>query len=252
MGPSLPPITKNLIIINVLFYFATIVFQIKGIDLSVFLGAYYPESPNFKIWEILTHMFMHASYPNISHILFNMFALWMFGSAVEQTFGPKKFLIMYFLAGFGGFILFNLVNYFQIQPLKEAIVAQGFSLDEIYTYSKLNVHGALYNLPENFRSTQEVIDLINFYRTPMVGASGAIYGLLVAFAVLFPDAKLALIFFPVPIKAKYFIPIMIGVELFMGVQNYSWNNVAHFAHLGGGLIGFLLARSWKKNLYRRN
>lgn len=86
----------------------------------------------------------------------------------------------------------------------------------------------------------------------MVGASGAIYGLLVAFAVLFPDAKLALIFFPVPIKAKYFIPIMIGVELFMGVQNYSWNNVAHFAHLGGGLIGFLLARSWKKNLYRRN
>ena len=97
MRQSIPPITKNLIIINVLFYFATIVFSVKGINLDVFLAAYYPESPNFKPWQVLTHMFMHASFPEITHILFNMFALWMFGSVVEKTFGPKKFLILYFL-----------------------------------------------------------------------------------------------------------------------------------------------------------
>ncbi|WP_282629269.1 rhomboid family intramembrane serine protease [Empedobacter sedimenti] len=250
MRQSIPPITKNLIIINVLFYFATIVFSVKGINLDVFLAAYYPESPNFKPWQVLTHMFMHASFPEITHILFNMFALWMFGSVVEKTFGPKKFLILYFLAGFGGFILFNLVNYFQIQDLKDTIQNQGIPFSEIYEYSKLNIQGALYNVPENFRTTQEAINLINDFRTPMVGASGAIYGLLLAFAVLYPDEKLMLIFFPVPIKAKYFIPIMVLIEFYMGYKNIG--NVAHFAHLGGGLIGFLLARSWKKNLYRWN
>jgi membrane associated rhomboid family serine protease len=250
MGQSIPPITKNLIIINVLFYFATIVFSIKGINLDVFLAAYYPESPNFKPWQVLTHMFMHASFPEITHILFNMFALWMFGSVIEQTFGPRKFVILYFLAGLGGFILFNLVNYFQIEQLKDTIQSQGIQLSDLYQYSKLNFQGALYNLPENFRSSQEGIDLINSFRTPMVGASGAIYGLLLAFAVLYPNEKLMLIFFPVPIKAKYFIPIMVLIEFYMGYKNVG--NVAHFAHLGGGLIGFLLARSWKKNLYRWN
>ena len=154
MRQSIPPITKNLIIINVLFYFATIVFSVKGINLDVFLAAYYPESPNFKPWQVLTHMFMHASFPEITHILFNMFALWMFGSVVEKTFGPKKFLILYFLAGFGGFILFNLVNYFQIQDLKDTIQSQGIPFSEIYNYSRLNIQGALYNIPDNFRSTQ--------------------------------------------------------------------------------------------------
>lgn len=247
MGQSIQPITKNLIIINVLFFFATFVFQTKEIDLGVILGAYYPESPNFKPWQILSHMFMHADF---SHILFNMFALWMFGSVVEQTFGAKKYLILYFLAGLGGFILFNLTNYFQIEQLKDALQSQGIPFSEIYDYSKLNIQGQLFNLPENFRSTQEGIELINAYRAPMVGASGAIYGLLLAFAVLYPNEKLMLIFFPVPIKAKYFIPIMVLIEFYMGYKNVG--NIAHFAHLGGGLIGFLLARNWKKNLYRWN
>ena len=247
MGQNIQPITKNLIIINVLFFLATFVFSTKGVDLSVILGAFYPESPNFKPWQLLTHMFMHADF---SHILFNMFALWMFGSVVEQTFGPKKFLILYFLAGFGGFILFNLVNYFQIKGLEDTIQNQGIPFSDIYQYSKLNLSGVLSNVPEDFRSTKEAINLINDFRTPMVGASGAIYGLLLAFAVLYPNEKLMLIFFPVPIKAKYFIPIMVLIEFYMGYKNVG--NVAHFAHLGGGLIGFLLARSWKKNLYRWN
>ncbi len=247
MRQSIPPITKNLIIINILFFFATFVFETKGIDLSVILGAFYPESPNFNPWQIVSHMFMHGGF---SHILFNMFALWMFGSVVEQTFGAKKFIILYFLAGLGGFFLFNLTNFFQVEQLKEAVQSQGIPFSELYEYSKLNLQGVLSNLPENFRSSQEGIDLINFFRTPMVGASGAIYGLLIAFAVLYPDEKLMLIFFPVPVKAKYFIPALVIIEFIMGLKDVG--NIAHFAHLGGGLIGFLLARKWKRNLYRRN
>ena len=234
---------KQLLIINILFFIGS-QFVPTSYD---FLALHYFESEKFKLWQPLSSMFMHGG---ITHILFNMFALWMFGSVVEKTFGPKKFLILYFLAGFGGFILFNLVNYFQIQDLKDIIQSQGIPFSEIYNYSRLNIQGALYNIPDNFRSTQEAINLINDFRTPMVGASGAIYGLLLAFAVLYPDEKLMLIFFPVPIKAKYFIPIMVLIEFYMGYKNIG--NVAHFAHLGGGLIGFLLARSWKKNLYRWN
>lgn len=250
MRQSIPPITKNLLIINGLFFLATFVFKTKGVDLSVVLGAYYPESPNFKFWQILTHMFMHASFPQISHIIFNMFALWMFGSVVEYTFGPKKFITLYFLAGVGGFLLYNFVNYFQIEQLKEVIQTQGISLADLYDYSRLNIQGQLFNVPDDFRSSKEAIQLINDFRTPMVGASGAIYGILIAFAVLYPDEKLMLIFFPVPVKAKYFIPVMVLLEFYMGYKNVG--NVAHFAHLGGGLIGFILTRYWKKNLYRRN
>ena len=247
MRQSIPPITKNLLIINGLFFFATFVFmQTRQIDLRVILGAFYPESPNFKFWQILTHMFMHADF---THILFNMFALWMFGSVVEQTFGPKKFLTLYLLAGLGGFILFNAVNYFQIEQLKDAAQSQDVSLLSIYESAKLNMQGA-YHTNSIIQSNQAASELLTNYVTPMVGASGAIYGLLLAFAVLYPDEKLMLIFFPVPVKAKYFIPVMVLIEFYMGYQNIG--NVAHFAHLGGGLIGFLLARHWKKNLYRWN
>ena len=246
MRQSIPPITKNLLIINGLFFLATFVFSTKGIDLRVILGAFYPESPNFKFWQILTHMFMHADF---SHILFNMFALWMFGSVVEQTFGPKKFLILYILAGFGGFILFNAVNYLQIAQFKEIVESQGIGFSQIYEAAKLNMQGG-YHTNSIIQSNQAASELLTNYVTPMVGASGAIYGLLLAFAVLYPDEKLMLIFFPVPIKAKYFIPIMVLIEFYMGYQNIG--NVAHFAHLGGGLIGFLLTRHWKKNLYRWN
>lgn len=246
MRQSIPPITKNLLIINGLFFLATFVFSTKGIDLRVILGAFYPESPNFKFWQILTHMFMHADF---THILFNMFALWMFGSVVEQTFGPKKFLTLYLLAGLGGFILFNAVNYFQIDQVKAVIQSQGIDLNQIYEAAKLTMQGG-YHTNSVIQSNQAASELLTNFVTPMVGASGAIYGLLLAFAVLYPDEKLMLIFFPVPIKAKYFIPIMVLIEFYMGYQNIG--NVAHFAHLGGGLIGFLLARKWKKNLYRWN
>ncbi|WP_246034217.1 rhomboid family intramembrane serine protease [Empedobacter tilapiae] len=220
--------------------------QTRQIDLRVILGAFYPESPNFKFWQILTHMFMHADF---THILFNMFALWMFGSVVEQTFGPKKFLTLYLLAGLGGFILFNAVNYFQIEQLKDMLNSQSFPISKVLQYSVRNLDGSYFSnglIDSNINAKE----LQGYYLSNMVGASGAIYGLLLAFAVLYPDEKLMLIFFPVPVKAKYFIPVMVLIEFYMGYQNIG--NVAHFAHLGGGLIGFLLARHWKKNLYRWN
>ena len=250
MGQTIPPITKNLLILNGLFFLATMIFEAKGMDLTVLLGAFYPGSPNFESWQLITHMFMHGSF---SHILFNMFSLWMFGSAVEQTIGQRKFLNLYILAGVGGFILFNLVNYLEISQLQNIVQEQGIALKDVFNASKLNLNRELVNEPVSaIVNNPNAIELVKDYVTPMVGASGAIYGLLLAFAVLFPDAKLALLFFPIGIKAKYFIPIMIFVELFLGVRNYDWNNVAHFAHLGGALIGFLYIRNWKKNLYRRN
>lgn len=242
---SIPPITKNLLIINGLFYLATIVLESSGIDLRGILGAFYPESVNFHGWQIITHMFMHGGF---THILFNMFALWMFGSTVEMTLGPKRFLTLYFAAGLGSFVLFNFTNYIQIEQLKTIVASSGINVNEFIKSLVYNPEGR-YSLPTmgNYEATKE---LAEYYVSRSVGASGAISGLLVAFGVLYPNAKLALLFFPVPVKAKYFIPVLIAIEFYMGLQNYAWNPIAHFAHIGGAIIGFILVRNWKKNLDR--
>lgn len=247
---SIPNVTKNLLIINGLFFLASYVFGERGIALAHTLGAFYPESVNFKPWQIITHMFMHAPFPNISHILFNMFALWMFGSTVEHTLGSKRFLILYFVAGLGSFALFNFTNYLQIEELKTAVVAMGVEPDSFLQTLKLSGSpNYSFELPN---SSEEVKTLARYYITPMVGASGAIYGILVAFGMLYPNARLALIFLPIPVKAKYFIPALIALEFFMAIQDYAWNPVAHFAHIGGAIIGFILIRRWKRNLHRGN
>ena len=237
----IPAVTKNLLIINGLFFLATIVFGTRGIDLNVYFAAFYPESPYFDWWKVITHMFMHGSF---THILFNMFGLWMFGSTVEHTLGSKKFLILYFFAGLGSFALFNFVNYLQVENLKPTVEVLGYNLNDFINTTLPINHTLGDSHPEPARK------LMSHYTVGMVGASGAIYGILVAFGVLYPNAKLALIFLPVPVKAKYFIPALIGLEFFMAVQDYAWNPIAHFAHIGGAIIGFILVRSWKKNLHR--
>ena len=241
----IPAVTKNLLIINGLFFLAAIVFGERGIDLGHILGAFYPESVNFKLWQIITHMFMHAPYPNLSHILFNMFALWIFGSSVETTLGAKKFLTLYFAAGLGSFILFNFTNYIQVEQLKPIVEATGVDVNSFVQSLRLT-SSFQYSFPVP-NNSEAVKELASYYITPMVGASGAIYGVLVAFGVLYPNAKLALIFLPIPVKAKYFIPAIIAIEFFMGLQNFAWNPIAHFAHIGGAIIGFILVRAWKKN-----
>ena len=192
---------KHLLIINVLFYAVTYFVPNMQEKMFELFALFYPESDYFKPWQFVTHMFMHGG---AMHIIFNMYALWAFGSPLEQMWGRNKFLFFYFSAGLGAALIYTIANYY------------------------MQDYGAI-----------------------AVGASGAVYGVLVAFGMNFPNAKLALIFFPVPIAAKYFIPLILFGDLFFGFTSYSVGNIAHFAHIGGALIGFLVMLYWKNNQFKR-
>ena len=228
----MPPIVKNLIIINVLMWIASIVlFNTQDVYLTGKLGMFYFDSWFFEPWQLVTHMFMHANVTGSGgiiffHILFNMFALWMFGSVLESVWGPKRFLIFYFVAGFGAVFLH-----------------QGVQALEVFNITG-SITNSLADLNEHAGSIEK---LQGIYSTPTVGASGAIYGVLVGFAVLFPNTKLMMILLPIPIAAKYFVPVLIAIDLYLGVGRFSWDNTAHFAHLGGALFGFILIMIWKRD-----
>tara|TARA_R110002049_G_scaffold609_7_gene3464 strand:- start:6731 stop:7438 length:708 start_codon:yes stop_codon:yes gene_type:complete len=225
---------KHLIIINVILFIAP---QLLNLDFTNILALHFPENEHFGIWQYVTHMFMHGSFP---HLLFNMYGLWAFGTPLEQMWGKKKFLFFYFSAGLGAGIIYTLVNYYQFNTAFEKLIELGSTKAEIL---ELMNPGLVYK--------NELLQTINsLYTTPAVGASGAVYGVLVAFGLYFKDAKLALIFLPIPIAAKYFIPIMILGDLFFGMTKYSVGNIAHFAHIGGALIGFIIAYYWKKNQFK--
>ncbi|WP_152286421.1 rhomboid family intramembrane serine protease [Flavicella marina] len=233
---------KHLIIINVILFIAPQFF--KGIDLQSLFALYFPKNENFGFWQYLTHMFMHGSF---SHILFNMYGLWAFGTPLEQRWGRNKFLFFYFSAGIGAGLIYTGVNYIEFNGIYNELLMQGVSPGAIQSMlSSGSYDTGLITLPK-----ETLTQFYSLYHTPAVGASGAIYGVLVAFGLSFPNAKLALIFFPVPISAKYFIPLMILGDLFFGVTKYSIGNVAHFAHIGGAIIGFLIAWYWKKNQFKR-
>lgn len=227
---ALPTVVKNLLIMNGVFFLGSMVFD----QAPRFFGVYYPDSPFFRVWQIFTYMFMHA---DLAHIFFNMFALFMFGPVLEQILGSKRFLQFYLITGLGALFLQYGVQAIEIFNATGTIApgryVQFNMLEEkVYTY--------------NAAIGQEALGLIgSIYITPMVGASGAIFGLLLAFGYLFPDTKLMLLFFPVPVKAKYFIPVLILIELFLGVSRVAGTSIAHFAHIGGALFGFLLIKFWK-------
>lgn len=243
MLKNLPIATRTLIMVNVgIFLLTMILSSMEVVKLDVILGSYYPESINFQFWQPFTHMFIHAG---IGHLLFNMFALFIFGATVEYHLGTKRFLTLYFIAGMGSFLLFNAQNYFTIEPLKDAVFNIGLAPELINDRIKLDLFGQA-TVPAFFNTVPEVTALVQAYITPMVGASGAIYGVLVAFGFLFPNTSLSLIFIPYPIKAKYFIPGLIVLEIILGLLNLSWNPVAHFAHIGGAVAGFALVYYWKK------
>lgn len=226
---GMPPVVKNLLIINVICFIGGSLIFPGANDL---FGVYYPDSPGFHIWQVITYMFMHGG---IAHIFFNMFALFMFGPILEQVFGSKRFLNFYLITGLGALVLQFAVQALEIYMIVDSFSAQAF-LSEIDVANRSA--RVLSSLPVDARQT-----LLSIYTTPMVGASGAIYGLLIAFGYLFPNTPLMLIFLPVPIKAKYFIPVMILIELFLGVSR-TGSSVAHFAHIGGALFGFLLIKLW--------
>lgn len=250
-------VVKNLLIINILMFVVSLI--MGNIDT---LALHYPASEKFMPFQIATHFFMHAG---IGHLFFNMFALFMFGSALEALWGPKKFLYFYFFSAFGAAALHTAYSYYDINQMREMI-------DVFRTNPSYDTFWAFFNetsLPK-IAQNKDVFDemskgiragdssVINeaiqemekqvkrMEDIPVVGASGAVYGLLLAFGMAFPNAELMLIFLPIPIKAKYFIPVLMLVELFLGVNQFSWDNIAHFAHLGGAISGFLLIMYWRK------
>jgi membrane associated rhomboid family serine protease len=234
---------KHLIIINVIFFIAPQF--MPNLGLQELFALYFPKNPNFGFWQFLTHMFMHGGF---MHIMFNMYGLWAFGTPLEQMWGRNKFLFFYFSAGLGAGIIYTLVNYYQFNSVYEQLVSIGLSSTEIQNILDTGSYNSqiLASISES-----DISEFFSTYHTPAVGASGAIYGVLVAFGMMFPNAKLALIFFPVPIAAKYFIPAIILGDLFFGMTSYSIGNVAHFAHVGGALIGFIIAWYWKQNQFKR-
>jgi membrane associated rhomboid family serine protease len=229
---------KHLIIINVILFALP---QLLNLNMTNILALHFPENEHFGIWQYVTHMFMHGSF---AHILFNMYGLWAFGSPLEQMWGRNKFLFFYFSAGIGAGLIYTLVNYYQFYEIYDYFVQTGMSREEIIGILEA---GQTRDPRVVQNITQDQFNrIVSLYNTPAVGASGAIYGVLVAFGLRFKDAKLALIFFPVPIAAKYFIPAIILIDVFFGVTKYSIGNIAHFAHIGGALIGFIIAFYWMK------
>ena len=223
---NLTPVVKNLIIVNVLFFIATYALQ-QSIDISKLLAAYYPTNPLFKPWQPVTYMFMHAG---IQHIFFNMFALFMFGPLLEQLMGSKRFFNYYFITGIGAFALYMLVQAVQIYAITGGLTVPHPEIDSSY-----------FQYGGGQEQAQKLYALFN---VPMLGASGAVFGVLVGFGMLFPDLEMMVFFIPVPVKAKYYVLGYVVLELFSGVRQASGDNVAHFAHLGGALIGFLLIKIW--------
>ncbi len=226
---GLPPIIKNLLIFNVVCFIGTMIFPGAG----RLFGVFYPDSPFFHWWQVFTYMFMHGGF---AHIFFNMFALFMFGPVLEQIMGPKRFINFYLITGLGALVLQFGIQAWEVYGLVGTPAAShvlDFDMQKGMVYT--NQPGI---------TQDDLSKLVAIYNTPMVGASGAIFGLLVAFGYLFPNTELFLMFIPVPVKAKYFIPIYILIELFMGVSRFQGDSVAHFAHLGGAIFGFLLLKLW--------
>ena len=238
--PKITDAIKHLIIINVIMYFAP---QFLNLDLTNIFALHYPKNEHFGFWQYVTHMFMHGG---SMHLIFNMYALWAFGTPLEQMWGKNKFLFFYFSAGIGAGIIYTLVNYYQFNGIYEQLISIGTSPSDIQNI----LTSGQYNDNIIPLSNKTMSEFYSLYHTPAVGASGAVYGILVAFGLAFPNAKLALIFFPVPVAAKYFIPVMIFGDLFFGVTKYSIGNIAHFAHIGGAVIGFIIAWYWKKNQFK--
>ncbi|AZJ32184.1 MULTISPECIES: rhomboid family intramembrane serine protease [Tenacibaculum] len=238
--PRLTQAIKHLIIINVIMYFAP---QLLNMDLTNLFALHYPKNEHFGVWQYVTHIFMHGG---PAHLLFNMYGLWAFGTPLEQMWGRNKFLFFYFSAGIGAGLIYTFVNYYQFNGIYEQLIGMGVSPAEIQNI----LSSGQYNDSLITLSNKTMSEFYSLYHTPAVGASGAIYGILVAFGLTYPDAKLALIFFPVPIAAKYFIPLIILSDLFFGMTSYSIGNIAHFAHIGGAIIGFIIAWYWKKNQFK--
>ena len=244
------PTVKQLLIINIIFFLGTFLSFNSEFIYSLF-GLYFPENINFKFWQILTHMFMHG---NLPHILVNMFALWMFGSSVESILGSKNFLFFYLTCGLGAAVSQLAFLYYNYYVDLEFFVNNGYESAEIIKILNNKSKPEINSLVNNI-GIEKVASIFSNFNSTMVGASGAIMGILVAFGMFFPESKLMLLFLPIPIKAKYFIPAIIIMDLFSAITGqaiFSPSNTAYIAHLGGALTGFIIMYFWKKDRFNKN
>jgi len=227
---NLPAVTKNIIIINVLMYVATILLkQAKGINLTDYLGLHYYLAPEFKPHQFITYIFMHDT-NGITHILFNMIGVYMFGQMLENVWGPKRYLIFYLATGLGAALAQYVIMHFEIQS----------------TLSEINLEIDKFKTDTNYVTTLIDYKAKLLHNSVVVGASGSLFGLLGAFGMLFPNTMLYLYFF-IPVKAKWLVIGYGAFELFSGIRNNPGDNVAHFAHIGGLIVGIILVLIWKKN-----
>jgi membrane associated rhomboid family serine protease len=245
-----PPVVKNLLIANAVFFIATfVVNSTYHVDLNYLLGLHYFQSSDFKVYQLVTYMFMHGS---IMHIALNMFALWMFGNAIENLWGAKRFLIFYFVCGIGAGLTQELVQYFYYHHIHQLI--------EVFCNAPNDadfrtIASKYFGLDAGEIGTHPAAAYIEFFQTKYqemmnqavtIGASGAVFGILLAFGMLFPNTLLY-VYFAIPVKAKYFVLIYGLFELYSAVSNRPGDDVAHFAHLGGLLFGFILIMYWRSN-----
>jgi membrane associated rhomboid family serine protease len=262
---SLPPVVKNIIIINVIMVLLQFALGKAGINLGDYFGLHYWASPLFKWWQPLTHIFMHGDpydvQGTVMHVGFNMLALWMFGRVLENMWGPRKFLIFYLVCGLGaaichmGVLTFEYTRYYNDFLAYQA--HPGYEQFLLFArHHSLNINLASLPHPFDIEQDRATIELLfNNYSQMIneatVGASGAVFGVLFAFAYLFPNVELLLIFPPIPVKAKWVVTVYALIELFSGIQNSAGDNVAHFAHLGGMLFAFILLRIWNNKASNR-
>lgn len=269
---QMPPVVKNIIIINALVLLLQYVLERSHISLDNYLGLHYWKSYYFKPWQLLTHIFMHA---NVLHLVSNMFGLWMLGSILENMWGGKRFLIFYLICGLGAAFCHLMVLHFEYSAIEKAFVAyqQSPTLDHFIQFVHNNVTGItaenanrVNNILGNWQQDPGNISYINesnswiyeylhggmsggqhvdgLYDQVTVGASGAVFGVLFAFGYLFPNMELFIIPIPFPVKAKYFVTVYALIELYSGISNSAGDNVAHFAHIGGMLFAFIILKIW--------
>ncbi|MCB9169243.1 MAG: rhomboid family intramembrane serine protease [Flavobacteriales bacterium] len=251
LGGMLPTVVKNLLIINGLFFLARYSFGSDDLGrnlLDTHLGMYYIGSPHFRPWQVLTHMFMHGGF---THIFFNMFALWMFGAPIEHRLGSRRFLSYYMICGIGAAALHTAVNAYEVTRDEQTVMEQGVAPSEVKDAAAattiVDAERMLNDIAATHDVSQTALEQLYFdYQGIIIGASGAVFGILLAFGMLFPNQEILMLFFPVPIKAKYFVAIYGIIELFMGIRQGQGDNVAHFAHVGGMIFGYFLLRHWKR------
>ena len=261
---GITPAVKILLILNIVMYFLSMFIDSRmHVDTAHLLGLHLPQSVFWRPWQYVTHMFMHGSF---GHLFFNMFALFMFGRILESVWGTKRFIIYYFVTGLGAAALHSLVSLYGLHNMQEQFYAFQSTPDAGVFAEFVRSH---VSNPKLLSELMQFVDAWNaapasaqfagqaeyymqgiiqvYTNAPAFGASGAVFGILLAFGMLFPNTELYLMFIPIPIKAKYFVLLYGAAELFFGLQNSVGDNVAHFAHLGGMLFGFFLILYWRKH-----